>query len=418
MDIDAMDRFYVLKMMHSDAEFISNSIVCYRDISDKNIIIIADLDGNELYSVPSPRMVIIGKFVIMCSNAINSGELKVHKIESHIASGALTVFNCDTHKEMKIKSFVSCVMSANYMGDNYLMFKVRTHNDDYDEMFANIYNKDLTVSDIMPRPCFNLRINVLKETTTHVVLSTSLMSTRNKYAARVSSVIMIFNKLTGKFEQYQSRDVTDTIKIVATDINKAKSQDLSVSNECIDYLTYKLSVNGNVVTEHEYQDIAKPSVLTYTDYFYVYDNGNDCKLKKGLIDISGKELLEPLYDDIQYIGSNNFILESNGFSMIYNTTEKRIVVGYNQNNGIKVHSHLPLTLIYGVDKTIYCLDTRGNLFNIKDFSKYFECYKSNDFFGIKVNIGNGIYKYVDEQLEPITNIRLLGQLQAYTWVRI
>ena len=104
--------------------------------------------------------------------------------------------------------------------------------------------------------------------------------------------------------------------------------------------------------------------------------------------------------------------------MIYNVTEKRIVVGYDQNNGIKVHSHLPLTLIYGVDKTIYCLDTRGNLFNIKDFSKYFECYKSNDFFGIKVNIGNGVYKYVDEQLEPITNIRLLGQLQAYTWVRI
>lgn len=418
MDIDAMDRFYVLKMMHSDAEFISDSIVCYRDISDKNIVIIADLDGNELYSIPYPRVVIIDKFVIMCSVAINPGELRVNKIESHVSSGEITIFNCETHKKKKTKSFISCTMLARYIGDGYLLFKVRTYADDHDNDLADIYDKNLDISDSMPYAVYNFRINILKETTTHVALSTSLLSNRDKYSARLCSTIMIFNKLTGKFEQYQSRDVTDTIKYIATDINKNKSQDLSISNECIDYLMYKLSVNGNIVTEHSYQDITKPNVLTYTDYLYVHNMGTDYKPKKGIIDISGKELLEPLYDNIQYIGSDNFILESKGFSMIYNVAAKRTVVGYTQNIGIRVHDNLPLTMIYGVDITTYCLDTKGNLFNIKDLSKYFECYKSDKFFGIRVNIGNGIYKYVDEQLNPITNIRLLGQLQAYTWVRI
>ena len=417
MSIEAMDKFYVLRMMHQEAKFISDSIVQYRDVDDKRTVIIADLDGNELYKALCTHIVVVGKFVLVSDTAINPGELVAKNLDAHIPDGKFTLFNCDTHKEIKKEAFTSSALWINYISDEHLLFSLRPKVSD-ENIFIDIYDKDFNITDRMPCASFNCRITILKETTTHVTLATSLNSARGQFVIRMYRVTMVFNKLTGKIEQYQSRDGADGIGCIATDINTSNSQDLSICNECIEYLQYKLSVNGVIVTERSYQDISKPSDLTYTPYFYTYERGSDFKPKRGLIDISGKELLEPLYDGIRYIGSNNFILLSNGFSMIYNVAERKIIVDYTQNNGISSHSQLPLTVINGVDKQVYCLDTRGNFFPVKDLSRYFECYRSEQFFGIKVNIGNGLYKYVDEQLNPITNIRLIGQLQAYTWVRI
>lgn len=139
------------------------------------------------------------------------------------------------------------------------------------------------------------------------------------------------------------------------------------------------------------------------------------------MDCNGNELIPTINIGIQYVGSNNYVLRKfvgsgKTASCIYNILSQQISADY-ADHSITIHKTLPLVLIRKPDKTII-LDTNGNLFEAKDFYKYFKCsYCSAKPNIIKVELEYGS-KYIDNQLTPITNFNTIAALNTCRWIRI
>ena len=173
-------------------------------------------------------------------------------------------------------------------------------------------------------------------------------------------------------------------------------------------LRYALTINGLILNsdKKDYEDISKPMELQDTDTFYTFDYptktvGIHDKIKTGLIDKDGKELLEPIYDSIKYIGGNNYIITTGERKEIFNSVANKEIISHNDAQYIIRYDELPFTEIITYTGKAFILDSKNEIFNIEDITKHFKCsYNKDNKSIIKIDFG-GYSKYVNNQLKPV-----------------
>lgn len=179
----------------------------------------------------------------------------------------------------------------------------------------------------------------------------------------------------------------------------------------IDYL-YKLYDDFGALTEKGYKDILKiPGALG--EYFKTESTNG----LEGIIRNDGVEIIPTLYNSIEYIGNGTFLL-------CYNKNEYYI---YNISLGIlnnisiqfaKLHYSLPIIIVNTKENQVLCVNSNCNIFEPKDIVKFFDCsYSEIDTNIIRISIGS-IYKYIDNTLNPITNLKKISSVANGKWVKM
>lgn len=202
------------------------------------------------------------------------------------------------------------------------------------------------------------------------------------------------------------------------DLNKLNSNP-TVDFNMDEYYMYKLYLNEKVVGDKSYIDIQKLKE-SEDNVYLVYERYCDKYRKVGLMNSEGKEIIPTENKEITYIGSHNYIVRRfinliKTETYIYNIMNGQKSQIYNDFNVVQ-HPTLPLTIIKKNDGSTIILDVKGNLFDIKDFSKYFKCsYCQTQPTMLKIDFEYGS-KYVDNRLTPITNMHALKALSQQKWV--
>ena len=231
---------------------------------------------------------------------------------------------------------------------------------------------------------------------------------RQRYNAEYNH--MIIDRETNKIKYYSIEyDFQETSKfanrtVLATSVTTNDEGFSLSSRKRSEFLRYKLGINGIIKDgAKEYEDIAKTSEIEDTDTFYTYDfiKNNYESIKMGLIDSEGMELLPAIYDNIRYVGNNNYILYKEERQALYNRYANKIIIDFNESKAIIRHDSIPLIEIIRNNGEAFIIDNNNRLFNIADIGKYLDCsYNSNNSNVIKINFGD-YNKYVNNKLEPI-----------------
>lgn len=110
--------------------------------------------------------------------------------------------------------------------------------------------------------------------------------------------------------------------------------------------------------------------------------------------------------------------------MCYNKNEYYI---YNISLGIlnniniqfaKLHYSLPIIIVNTKENQVLCVNSNCNIFEPKDIVKFFDCsYSEIDTNIIRISIG-GIYKYIDNTLNPITNLKKISSVANGKWIKM
>jgi len=204
------------------------------------------------------------------------------------------------------------------------------------------------------------------------------------------------------------------LRAVATSIKDKKEGVLRISQETYEGFMYRLS-NKGILLGKEYDEIRKPEQLDNTNLMYVYN-----KEYIGVInETNGEELISPEYENLEYIGFNNFIATNKD-------DKANILNAYSGNmyadeevKEIKTHTTLPMITIRFKDNTLKFYNIlNGIVFNIEDFAKQFKCeYNSERPDILRVSLTWG-FKYITNTLVPITNLGYIKQLNNSSWVKM
>ena len=383
------EKLALLNMIYDDVEVVCDGYFCYTD-NDK--IAIVNIDGIEVLSGKKDTLHILGEFAY-------EYDYKCRKRQNY---ASISIYNILTNRKAKInlnRLYMSHYLSATSVVEmeGFLFIK---DTEDY-----IVYNNEL---DNIGRITGAMRISRYCSDDCRLFISYTIEYGRRHLKASL-------NKRSKKIEYYSITELDDNTSLVAVDKNE---KGYSVNYDTLDYYKYKLMKYGVIVGSKSYEDIKKSG---NGNTYFIYDFDRYGNRAVGLMDGNGNELIPTINIGIQYAGSNNYVLRKfvgsgKTASCIYNILSQQISADY-ADHSITIHKTLPLVLIRKPDKTII-LDTNGNLFEAKDFYKYFKCsYCSAKPNIIKVELEYGS-KYIDNQLTPITNFNTIAALNTCRWIRI
>lgn len=394
LTIDNMEKIRTLGFIHEDLKVISYNVVSY---TEDNITYVADLDDNILIKAKLDFIKIYGTFVVVTESK---------HLSSFMSDCDVLVYNVLTFNE--VKPLAICITGTEdicALGNEFIAIRYRTVKSDWRTYTQIIYNKYMEKIFDM-RECSTGRGRAYIEDTP--------IKSKVRYTLSGHWKTMILNKAKASIDIFDTIDfdIVNGIQLVGTEWSK--KDNLAINTNTVENIRYKLSVFGRVVGK-SYQDITKPQELHNTNYFIVYDliENRTCK---GLIDKEGRELIQPIYDDIKYIGENVFILTYLGSAIVFSLI-KGLMLDNIKSNNIWIHPTLPLTVVTR-ESDYWIIDCYGRLYNLVEITKNFECYSTDkDKDVLKINTG---YKnvYVSNTLVPITNIHTIKILNTYDWVRI
>lgn len=383
------EKLALLNMIYDDVEVVCDGYFCYTD-NDK--IAIVNIDGIEVLSGKKDTLHILGEFAY-------EYDYKCRKRQNY---ASISIYNILTNRKAKInlnRLYMSHFLSATSVVEmeGFLFIK---DTEDY-----IVYNNEL---DNIGRITGAMRISRYCSDNCRLFISYTIEYGRRHLKASL-------NKRSKKIEYYSITELDDNTSLVAVDKNE---KGYSVNYDTLDYYKYKLMKYGVIVGNKSYEDIKKSG---NSNTYFIYDFDRYGNRAVGLMDGNGNELIPTINMQIQYIGSNNYVLRKfvgsgKTASCIYNILSQQMSADY-ADNSITIHKTLPLVLIRKLNQTII-LDTNGNLFDAKDFYKYFKCsYCSAKPNIIKVELEYGS-KYIDNQLTPITNFQTIAAFNQCRWIRI
>lgn len=229
------------------------------------------------------------------------------------------------------------------------------------------------------------------------------------------------NKHTNSVDIYDCIDICDNYVLLGTDYTETQwyNRKESIGIDRLPNISYKIALNGQILSENSYTDILKREELKNSEYFYCYKNV-DNHTYIGVLDGRGKEVIHPIYDTISYFNNDNFIVDDGNTRQIINVKSGNKSELVNKTLSF-VHSTLPLYIT--VENNEYIVyDTFGRKFKVESLAKYFKCeYCLQDTDKIRVdldyyNTGNVRYKYITKNLEPILDTRVINYLSTLDWV--
>lgn len=395
--VENADKLRILKMVYNDLVEITFDTVTY---TDEEYQYIANLDGDVLLKRKKEDIKIIGSFYIyrednnntVIANAI-SGRKKVYKVNQNTVSEFYRLSN-----------------DAQGMGEKFLW--VTENNIRKNKLIGDrvcvIYNIFFE-KQFISEQWYSPRIIILD-------YKSSVTTTWCKYGMNCGYRLMKLNNETNRAEVYDALTVEGaelTYDLISTDWCR-DGKGYSINTNVDDKLRYSLSKNGVVISK-SYQDIFRAPELFGTQYLFTYELKDS--VKKGVISTDGVELLPPLYDDLNYVGNDNFIITYGDFRKLFNIYKGDLTDWVNRAY-ITIHNTLPIVLIY--DKGQYMiLDNKNRYFKIEELTRYFECdYNIGDLSILRVKVDTGLYKIVDNRLGSITNLNQIKALNNIGWIPI
>jgi hypothetical protein len=390
-DFGNSEKFNILKMMYPELFHVTPDVVAF--IQD-DIITLLDIDGKVIMKNTTSSLMVHGTFVIALENN-TSGQRGNHITLYNLLTGKSTIL----YKTTYYMTAIANEFSIESVNDKFLAVKEIVTDT------LKIYNKYLEET-LMPRHSsfIKYKFQDYNATVTRFGYRMLFGKTCEGYVSN----------LTDRIEQFDSFEINDSIRLVATSY-KDKEKGVAINTQSKDYFKYKLQYNG-VVCGNEYEDIVKSAQLRDTDYLFCYSCNKNGLKQIGVIDIHGNELISPEYDAIDYIGADNFLIESNGYAYVFNI-KKGLLTEVLPKANVYCHQVLPLCIVE--ESKVKCISAKGEIFYLSDIAKYFECYYCNDNKDvIKINIAGDndkIYKYITTTLVPITNIHAIAKLETSEW---
>lgn len=404
---DNNEKFDILRMLHNDLQMLSCDRAYYVEDS---ILYIVDDKGNCVLKEFEFNIAIIGSFSVIVDDLFNN------------VYNGVQVTNHITHITKNIEN-IGFSKVENKLGRDLLLLRDEAKNSLY------IFNKNVECCCEIPNVTWYECFKVDEEAKNVYIVHGSKADGSNRTA--------LINIETECIEFYDFVDIkTDSgykYSVVGTEvcnvgISAHKGMNANIKYALVDnnrkqydeQTNTRLLSNGWRVLGKAYQSIIKPKELDSTKYFitYEYDESkhDETNYTMGLIDDTGVEYLEPIYDRIWYIGSDNFITEYKGNRGIYNTLSG-VVEPYKPSNKIHKHDVLPICFIHQDDCT-ECIDSSGIRFNVLDIAKHFDCYYSEEFPEYMMIIVNGVRKFFTNTLISITVANLVSRLMKANWNKI
>lgn len=381
VDEELSTRMYILQMMYSVVQPLSDSVIYCEQ--DDNVTIV-NKNGIEIASGSKDTLKLLGIFLAIHDNTNNS----------------TTIYCFSTNKKKVInnKSSLS-FFKLKQVGVEFVQVEFSSRCVILNKYLETIFDIDTyklnTYVQGESKICVKYRIDMYRESVGYI------------------------NRLTGRIESYDSFDLNENFSLLATEYHATNG--IAVNKDCIQYFKYKLVKNGVIVSQKSYEDITKPNELACTNTFYTFEIDKDkisCS-KKGLIRSDGVELLSNDYDEIQYVGANNYLLEilRDGvkYIAVYNS-EKGVIYNFNELINAVMHKTLPIVILYLNSGRIRLLTTSGEEFNPEELSKHFKCSYSKsrpDLIRIELDYGK---KYITNALVPITNMHEISRLATHEWI--
>lgn len=384
VDNELNERLNILQMMYSTVQPL-NSEVIYCAQEDE--VTLVNRYGVELARGTKDTIRKAGCFIAMLDKDNTT---------------SIYCFSTGASKKIKNSNNRHHYFSMKEAGTEYVVIEYMARSVILDRYLNNVFDVETSrlkvyVSD--SKICVKHRIDMFRESTGYI------------------------NRLTGKVEFYDYFDLDDTYRCIATEYHRDKG--LTVNKDCIQYLKYKLTKNGSIVSSRSYEDITKPSELRTTNTFFTFDLGGKYRrdTKLGLLRDDGVELLEPVYDSIRYIGANNYlvdiikdnIINSVRYSAIYNS-DTGVVYNFNEVVSAEMHKTLPLLVLIKADGGVKLITTSGIEMEPAEIAKYFKCSYSEqrpDIIRIELDYGK---KYITNTLVPITNLHEISRLSTHNWI--
>lgn len=374
-------RMDILKMMYSVVKPLSNEIIYCEQDEDVTIV---NKNGIEIATGTKDTLKRVGTFLALVDKKRN-----VITICCYSTNRKLDIKDTSVRRYLNFKEVSDDILQIEFVQRNVLLNK-------YLEILVDIDTYSLhTYIQNEYRICLKFSIDMSRSCTAYL------------------------NRVTGRIESYDQFDLDEHYSCLATEFHKKTG--ISVNKECITCFKYKLVKDGMVISQKNYEDILKPSELNSTNTFYTveFNRDNSNLNKRGLLRNDGVELLSADYDNIQYVGANNYILtltQNNvQYFAIYNS-EKGVLYGFNELANAVMHKNLPLVVLYFKNNTIKLLTTDGLVINPAEISKYFKCSYSQqrpDIIRVELEYGK---KYINNALIPITNMHEISRLSTHTWI--
>lgn len=390
MTID--EKIPLLRMIYSDVKKVSDTLASGIDSEGNQVLV--NCNGYEVANGKDYN--IIGKYIV----SENYGILKVVDIENDNEAR----FDMNVLLKRSVRYTILRTSKSLCIDDVFLILDVETSS----------YNSNLFILDNK----LNLKIALTG-------LSNSRFSYRNGPII-VFSVSYNYTKysklvLNTSTQNIESLDLIDTdmpyVKYIGTEVAEKK---FALSKETVDTLRYKLQVNGAIVTSKAYDEIRQNAQLKRDNLYMTY-MADEENVLCGIIDITGKELIPNKYFDITHIGSKVFICknksQNNDFKYYLINENNNELIDNSYIRRIDVHDTLPLSIIWLSNNEVRLIDSKDNIFSITDFAKYFSCsYCETRPDILRVEIIDGMYKYISNRLASITNIQMVKTLRNEKWV--
>jgi len=383
------EKLALLNMMYDKVEVACDGYFC---CTDSNRITIVNIDGIEVLSGEKDKLHVPGEFVFEYN----------HNLRNKKDCKNMRIYNILTNREASIHAHLVFYRHVSHE-ESAVEIEGFLFVQDGQDFF--VYNNEL---DKIGQLIDTVRVSRFSSDS-HRVFVACIRGYSRRYLKAA------LNKKSKKIEYYDIVDIDYNTSLVAVDKNE---KGFSVNYNTLDYHKYKLMRYGVIVGNKSYEDIKKS---VNGNVYFIHDFDKYRNRAVGLMDDNGNELIPPINMEIQYVGSNNYVLRKfvgrlKTVSCIYNIRNGQKSADYEDYN-IVIHDTLPLVVIRKSNQTVI-LDTNGNLFDAKDFYKYFKCsYCSAKPNIIKVELEYGS-KYIDTRLTPITNFNVIAALNQYSWVRI
>lgn len=380
IDSEMLDRVSILQMMYDTVHPLSKDVIYCAQGEDVTLV---NRYGIELATGTVDTIRRLGMFIAMLDK---DNTTSIYCFSTGVSKKISTENRY--HHYFTLKSAGTEYIAIEYSSRAVILDKYLNTVIDIEASRLGVYAGD-------SRICFKYRAELFKECTGYI------------------------NRLTGKVESYDSFELCNGLRLIATEYHKEKG--VSINKECIQHLRYKLSNNDRIVTPKSYEDIVKTMELSSTNTLFTIEVDSGCrnKYKVGLIRDDGVELLEPIYDVIQYMGSNNYLLTvykgNPDCKAIYNT-EEGIIYNFGELASVEIHKTLPLFTLLKNNGEIALFTSTGLEFNPVDLAKHFKCSYSKqrpDIIRVDLEYGK---KYITNTLVPITNIHEITKVTAHEWV--
>lgn len=381
VDEELNTRVSILQMMYSIVQPLSKDVIYCEQ--DDNVTVV-NRNGIEIASGTKDTLKILGIFLAIVDKNVRR----------------VTIYCFSTQRQKKIDNIANYgFFDLKQAGPEFISLEIGSRviilNKYLDTIFdVNTYKLKAYVNG-ESRVCIKYRIDLYRESTGYI------------------------NRLTGAIESYDSFDLNETYRMLATDYHKSKG--IAINKDCIHYFKYKLVKDNIIVSKKSYEDITKPSELTSTDTLYTFDLDDKYRAstKIGLIRRDGTELLEPIYDGIRYVGANNYIVDmiknDVRYTAIYNS-ERGVLYNFGELISADMHRTLPFVVLFKVGGGVKLLTTDGNEIEPAELSKYFKCSYSEqrpDIIRLDLDYGK---KYITNTLVPITNMHEITKMTAHNWI--